>query len=298
MSIVVGFGPDVRSTAGLRLAGQLTRALDDQLVLCCVVHNAFDTPGLLDSANVAAEWRADMEESAKEAVADALEVLPDGIDVETVVRSGRSVPQVLGDEGVRRGARLLVAGSATVGSLGRIALGSTTDRLVHSSEVPVALAPRGYQDDGDVRRIVLAVEPSKGDVALAEPVADLAASLGVDVDVVTFLVRQRSASAVFAASPLYTAWKEEVTRAHREITEVMAARQVSVTSTRLAEAEGFSAALRIPEWRPGDLLVVGSSHHGPVASVFLGSTAARILRHSPVPVIVLPRARGRGGRKA
>lgn len=298
MSIVVGFGPDVRSTAGLRLAGQLSRTMDEPLVLCCVVHNAFDTPGLRDAFDVDAEWRADIEEAAKEAVARAREVLPDEIEVETVVRSGRSVPQVLGDEGVRRRARLLVGGSATVGSLGRISLGSTTDRLVHSSEVPVALAPRGYQDDGDVRRLVLAIEPSEDDLALAQPVAALAASLGVEVEVVTFLVQQRSANALFASGSVHRAWREQVARAHRETSDLLRSRDVGVAGTRIAEADGFSDALRVPEWQPGDLLVVGSSHHGPVASVFLGSTASRILRHSPVPVIVLPRGRRKGEHRA
>jgi nucleotide-binding universal stress UspA family protein len=42
-------------------------------------------------------------------------------------------------------------------------------------------------------------------------------------------------------------------------------------------------------WGDGDVLVVGSSSVGPVASVFLGSRAAKIVRHSPVPVIVVPR---------
>ena len=39
----------------------------------------------------------------------------------------------------------------------------------------------------------------------------------------------------------------------------------------------------------GDVLVVGSSSIGPVARVFLGSRAAKIVRHSPVPVVVVPR---------
>ncbi|WP_067436133.1 universal stress protein [Nocardioides jensenii] len=292
MSIVVGFGPDVRSTAGLRLAGQLASTTGLPLVLCCVVHDAFDAPGLRDAHHVDAEWRAHLNNSAREAIAAARDVLPADVTAETVVRTGRSVPQVLRDEGVRRKATLLVAGSATVGSLGRIALGSTTDRLVHSSAVPVALAPRGYQDDGAVRRIVLAMEPTRGDVALAEPVAALAASLGAEVEVVTFLVRQRSANAAFASGAVIRAWHEEVTRAHREFAELLGSREVSVTGARVAEGDGWNNALRVPDWQPGDLLVVGSSHHGPVASVFLGSTAARILRHSPVPVIVLPRLRG------
>jgi len=40
----------------------------------------------------------------------------------------------------------------------------------------------------------------------------------------------------------------------------------------------------------GDVLVVGSSSIGPVARVFLGSRASKIMRHSPLPVVVVPRA--------
>ena len=37
------------------------------------------------------------------------------------------------------------------------------------------------------------------------------------------------------------------------------------------------------------MLVVGSSSIGPVARVFLGSRADKIVRHSPVPVVLVPR---------
>jgi hypothetical protein len=44
-------------------------------------------------------------------------------------------------------------------------------------------------------------------------------------------------------------------------------------------------------WSDRDVLVVGSSELGPIAQVFIGSRASKIVRHSPVPVFVLPRAR-------
>ena len=43
------------------------------------------------------------------------------------------------------------------------------------------------------------------------------------------------------------------------------------------------------DWADGDVLVVGSSSLGPIARVFLGSRAAKIVRHSPVPVVIVPR---------
>jgi nucleotide-binding universal stress UspA family protein len=43
------------------------------------------------------------------------------------------------------------------------------------------------------------------------------------------------------------------------------------------------------EWTRGDVLVVGSSSSSNLVSrVFLGSSAAKIVRSSPVPVIVVP----------
>ena len=53
--------------------------------------------------------------------------------------------------------------------------------------------------------------------------------------------------------------------------------------------ETWDEALEDVEWDDGDVLVVGSSTIGPVARVFLGSRAAKIVRHAPVPVVVVPR---------
>ena len=44
------------------------------------------------------------------------------------------------------------------------------------------------------------------------------------------------------------------------------------------------------EWEPGEVLVVGSSRVGRLARVFLGSRAIKIVRYSPVPVVVVPAA--------
>jgi nucleotide-binding universal stress UspA family protein len=42
-------------------------------------------------------------------------------------------------------------------------------------------------------------------------------------------------------------------------------------------------------WTTGDMLVLGSGAAGPAAQVFLGSAAGRILRHAPVPTMIVPR---------
>jgi nucleotide-binding universal stress UspA family protein len=42
-------------------------------------------------------------------------------------------------------------------------------------------------------------------------------------------------------------------------------------------------------WESGDMLLLGSGAAGQTAHVFLGSAASKILRHAPVPVMIVPR---------
>jgi nucleotide-binding universal stress UspA family protein len=51
----------------------------------------------------------------------------------------------------------------------------------------------------------------------------------------------------------------------------------------------WEEALDSLPWEEGEVLVVGSSRLGPVARVFLGSNSTKIIRSSPVPVLVIPR---------
>ena len=61
----------------------------------------------------------------------------------------------------------------------------------------------------------------------------------------------------------------------------------------VGRGESWAEAVEDVEWDDGDVLVVGSSALGPVARVFLGSRASKIVRHSPVPVVVSRAARRR-----
>ena len=66
-------------------------------------------------------------------------------------------------------------------------------------------------------------------------------------------------------------------------------RRRGTVETVVGHGDTWVAAIDDVGWDDGDVLVVGSSQLGPVAQVFLGSRATKILRHSPVPVVVVPR---------
>ena len=42
-------------------------------------------------------------------------------------------------------------------------------------------------------------------------------------------------------------------------------------------------------WEPGDLLLLGSAAAGSMTQLFIGTTGSKILRHAPVPVVIVPR---------
>jgi nucleotide-binding universal stress UspA family protein len=56
----------------------------------------------------------------------------------------------------------------------------------------------------------------------------------------------------------------------------------------VAPGRTWEDAINSVPWAAGDLLVVGSSSTHDLATVFVGSSAAKILRASPVPTVVFP----------
>ena len=59
----------------------------------------------------------------------------------------------------------------------------------------------------------------------------------------------------------------------------------------LPMGDGSTAALlsRVAEGESADLVVLGSTHRGPLTRALLGSTADRVIRSAPCPVAVVPR---------
>ena len=173
-------------------------------------------------------------------------------------------------------------GSASSGALGRVALGSASDGLVHMSSIPVALAPRGFhcRPDAIVRRVTVSFGGS--DESLVAVAAEVAERVGASLRIASFAVRPRAPIQAGVGTDTERAvvaqWERDVRAALDAEYELVVGR-----------GETWEDALEDVEWEDGDVLVVGSSSAGPIARVFLGSHSAKIVRHSPVPVVVVPR---------
>jgi nucleotide-binding universal stress UspA family protein len=263
MTLVVGYAPDGRGAAVLDLAAMLARSAQDDLVVCAVVPSPWP-PG---PAQIDSEYRRFLDGMARAALDRARERLPGDVAAAFVVHHARSAPAGLLEVAERRAAAVIV-----VGTSGQPAIGSVTARLLHGSPVPVALAPHGFRSRpvARVERVTAAFGGYEGLVGAA---AAVAATLGAPLRIVSFAV---PVHAPFAAE-LVERWAQEL--------EAAAGRAPAV----VGHGASWEQAIGDVEWRDGDVLVVGSSSAAPPARVFLGSRASRIIRHSPVPVIVVPR---------
>lgn len=295
MTIIVGYAPEERAKAGLHLAAMLARSADVDLVVGCVVPAPW-VPGM---ARIDAEYREELERTADRALEQASANLPPGVPATFVRHSARSAPAGLLELAKEHDANLIVLGSSSHGAFGHVALGSVTDRLVHSSPVSVAIATRGFRAGPDAR--VTRVTAAYGGTSTAQQLVVAAASVASQVG-----ATMRIASLAVWSRPAYTTrlgtdsedlvfeeWKDEVTQAAgAALAQVeglaTAPRDVEMV---IGHGQSWGEALDDLRWAEGDVLVMGSSELGPVAQVFLGSRATKILRSSPVPVVVVPRNR-------
>ncbi len=288
MTLVVGYAVDPVEAAPLRLAAALARTGGEDVVLATVVPRGFDDP------RTDREYRRFLVAMVREAQEEAVRDLAgDGVPpVRAVALEAPSVPAGLISAVTQVEGSLLVLGAAHGSPAGRFSTGSVAGHLLHSSPVPLALAPRPCPTAPRVERLTCAYAGTgRSREALAWAIRT-ARAWAVPLRLVTFAPERPpmlpSETGLRTEALVSAQWAEQ---ARAQLGEVVAGwtGPGPVPGTHVAAGAGWAGALAAGDWLPGDLLVVGSSRHGPLARVFLGSTATKIVRASPVPVVVVPR---------
>lgn len=292
MLIAIGVTPDEPGDDALALGAVLCRAFRAKPLLVHVFPVAYDyvSPGHVD-----AEWNAFLREQAAgvlaEAATDMAEIY-DFHDAQTVMYGHRSSGIGLREIADERKASMIVVGSSGGASNGRFQVGSTADRLLHGSGVPVALTPTGYRRTcpEKIGTIVVAFHDTpESHRALAQAVR-LAQRSGTRITVLTVLLRHRiygSKLGSAAESVLISQQREEV-----EEHQAAALREVpsDMDSTGVITASDSPlGALQRLDWNGDEVLLMSSSRGGKIRRVFLGDMTYKLIRATPVPAIVLPR---------
>jgi nucleotide-binding universal stress UspA family protein len=289
MTILVGFSSSRHGAAPLNLGAQIAQTSGEPMVAAAVVEHPWPPRDDVVERQYLRHLTANTEASLRDVVA----TLPGAARIPVVVRQAASIPAGLAELVDEHAAHLVVVGSSSSGLLGRVALGSVTDRLVHTAAVPVAIAPRGYAlPPGRITRITAAYGGDADVNGLLGAARGLASRWGVELRVMSLSVRPTTAFAGRVdATPdelVVQRWRQRV---GDEITVALGV--LPERSARpdivLGTGRDWRDAVESVPWRPGDLLALGSAAAGETARVFLGSAASKILRHSPVPVLILPR---------
>ena len=290
MTVVVGYLAGKSGSAPLHLALGAARTLGTTLTVATIVPRPWTYPS---PARVDAEYAAWADQLAADSAKEAQRLLasmPHPVEVSFHSHAHRSVSGGLVEVVGELGAEVLVLGSSPDGALGQVVVGSTADRLLHSCPIPLMIAPRGYRRDGLLTRITCGYPGTPESVEVVRRVVALADRLGVPLRVITFAVRGRTMYppevGLHAEDSILAAWEAQAA----ELLAQLRSDGVVTADTVLAvvSGNGWDQALDDADWLDGEILALGTSPRGDIARVFLGSRGAKILRHSPVPVLVLP----------
>lgn len=294
---LVGFTPDHGGHEAIALACLLASRGGLDLVVCVVVPESWEFPAI---GRVDAEYEKFLNEHAKNALAKAKDLIDKAsltVNVQYEQIAAASATDGLTAAAEKHGAHFIIVGSARHGPVGRLIMGGVTEEIMHISGLPVAMAPRDYvyPKGTQLPRVTLAYSGGSSANSTVREAKALAAWLRVPLRLVSFAVRDRSMFPTAGMGPdndLLNTWREQAQASLRQVKAQLNDDQPDATlaiETEIGYGVTWDDALADIEWQVGELLLLGSSHIGLLQRVFLGSNASKILRASPVPVMVLPR---------
>ena len=284
MHLTVGYLATPTGDDGVALASALAKTFDATVDVVLVVREE-----LPDGHPGRAEYQQWLIEHGEQWVGKAVAALAaDGVTATSTVTVGESFAETLIEFAQQKNTDLIVVGGARDGFFGRHTIGPVTGALLHTSPIPVALAPRGYAEDPDdsFDAVTAAVPTRPGDDNPLPFALTLAAAANLEIRLLSLVSAENLAEAANARevrAAQVVAAEENLLAAARAVPD-----SPDIESL-VADGMTLESALKKLKWEDGDLLVVGSSRFAAPRRIFLGSTAARILAGVDVPVIVVPR---------
>ena len=285
MRLVVGYLATPGGADALALGVRLARTLGAELDLCMILPPDRVVPSL----KPVGDYEHHLVGQAEEWLASARDSVPDDIVVRSHVRFDEPAAGLI-QETARVEGDVIVVGGSGGGLAGSRSLGSVVNELLHSAPVPVAVASRGIRESvvERVREVTCAIGEREGADLLLDTAVRFSAAAGTPLRLVSLV----------ALDPAFGTLRGDDDAVHER---AVAHARHTLDTAKSGLAEGFPVESVIAEgrsveeavgkldWNDGDLIMVGSSRLSAPRRLFLGSTAAKMLRVLDIPMVVVPR---------
>jgi nucleotide-binding universal stress UspA family protein len=185
-----------------------------------------------------------------------------------------SAPHALHDTASRVGAGVIVVGSTHRGAVGRVALGTTTDRVLERAPCPVAVAPRGFREQtGSPERVGVAFVDTPGGRAALRAGAAMARHAEARLIAYTVIDSHTNAS--------------DRARAEAAVEGAIAEHARDIRCEARVLTDGGLDAL-VEESRKLDFLLRGSRGHRSMLTPLAFGLPSKLARCVACPFIVVP----------
>lgn len=284
VTIVVGYTANESGADALALANRIATAAEGVLEVVMVL------PSEAHNARVPVDqgYLRYLREQSREWLTEASGHLGADVASKLHIRYAESFAEGLITAAHEFGANLIVVGAAGGGRRAHARVGSVANELLHSADVPVALAPAGAREIASsqgVTRITACVGTRPGAEEQLEAATALARATHAPLRLLSLVPIDLPAGLdEHLAELTSSAHAEQVLQeAHRKLPEGIDA------TVEIARGSSIEDAVQALDWHDGELVLVGSSRLAAPRRLFLGSTAAKVLRELPAPMIVVPR---------
>ncbi|GAA1936691.1 universal stress protein [Brevibacterium antiquum] len=284
MRYVVGITMDKRGRDAVSLALTLAQStLAHHPVELDLVHVLRGVPPDQAGSKQEREYQSLCLDEAEQWMAKAHDLIPKTIRSTTSIHFAESMAAGLIETATARPCDLIVVGAASHGPLRGFTVGSVANALLHSSPVPVALAPSGYLPPSRLTRLTCALGMRPGAEVALNVAIQSAVRHDVPLRLISLIGLDARSGAVETADAARAHAKKLLLHASQTVddaTEVM---------VDVAHGRSIESAIEKLTWDDGEIVVIGSSRLARHQSIFLGTTANKMLRSLPVPMVVVPR---------
>ena len=287
-TILIGVDASARSEDAIAFGRRLADASSARVVVACAFpYN--DVPGRTSEVSDRDALADEAEQTARE-MRDRL----DGIAAERLrirITANRSPAHALHDIAEAEHAEIIVVGSSHTGRLGRVAPGSTGERLLHGAPCAVAVVPHGYRTGAEepIRRIGVAYDASEEADAAVAAAVELSRALDAELEIIGVVTPESYGASPMMGGLSSLSLRADVERAIQAgLDAVVAGLPAGITASS-ARLSGEPADQLGEHSADLDLMIAGSRGYGPLRSVLVGGVSGRLIRTAHCPVIVVPR---------